>query len=77
MWCGRKTDEELAAVRIRAAVRHAQDALASVFEIADEFIFELGAVDRAAAHAGAGGVAALDHKARDDAVEDDVVVFAG
>ncbi len=42
-----------------------------------ELVFELGAVDAGAATAGTGWVTALDHEARDDAVEDDVVVLAG
>ena len=42
---------------------------------ADDLVLEFTAVDRAAARAGAGGVAALEHEAGDYAVEDDVVVF--
>lgn len=42
-----------------------------------KFVFEFGAVDGGATAAGTGGVTALDHKVGDDAVEDDVVIFAG
>ena len=44
-------------------------------QTAIEFVCEFGAVDGTAAGAGAGRVAALNHEARDDAVEDHVVVF--
>lgn len=41
-----------------------------------DLVLELFAVDGAAAAAGAGGVAALDHEVGDDAVEDGVVEVA-
>lgn len=67
-------DEELGAVGVRAGVCHGEDACFSVAELADEFIGKFVAW---AASAGAGGVAALDHEVRDDAVElDSVVVVA-
>ena len=72
----RQRNEELAAVRARAGVRHAESALAVVNEGGDDFVLKLAAVDAAAATTSARGVTALDHETLDDAVEDDVVVFA-
>lgn len=73
----RQRDEELTPIRTWPTVGHREDALLGVTERVVEFIFELAAEDGLAAAAGAGGVAALDHEVGDDAVEDDVVVFAG
>ena len=65
-------DEELAAVGVGAGVGHGELArlLEAVFGAAG-FVGELVA---GAAHAGAFGVAALDHELGDDAVEDGAVV---
>ena len=64
-------DEELRAVRVRAGVRHREDARAVVSEVGMEFVVEL---ITGAAATGAGRVAALNHKVGDDAVEDQAVV---
>lgn len=72
---GGQGDEELAAVGAGPAVGHGQDALAGVSARGVELVLELAAVDGLAARARARRVAALDHEARDDAVEDDVVVL--
>ena len=74
---GRQSDEELTPIRAWPTVRHGEDALLGVTERVVEFVLELAAEDGLAAEAGAGGVAALDHEVGDDAVEDDVVIFAG
>lgn len=73
---GSKTDEELTAVGARTAVGHGQDTGASVLERAVELVLELATPDGLSATAGACGVAALEHEAGDDAVEDDAVVLA-
>ena len=71
-------DEELASggVGVHGA-RHGQDA-ALVLEIVLKAVHKELALDAVAgaAHAGAGGVAALDHKVFDDAVEDQAVIEA-
>src|SRR6185312_14858675 len=66
-----RDDEELAAVRVRAGVRHRECAAHDLVVV--ELVLELIA---GAAGAGARRVAALDHEVRDDAVEDDTVVEA-
>ena len=73
---GRQRDEELTAIGIRSRIRHAQHARTRVFEIGVDLVGEFVAEDGAAAPAGAGGVAGLDHEVRDDAVDEDVVVVA-
>jgi len=72
-----KRDEELRPIGTRTAVRHGHGPLILVPQARHELVLELGAVDAGAATAGTGRVTALDHEARDDAVEDDVVVLAG
>ncbi len=72
----RQRDEELTAVRVRPAVRHAQHARARMFQRRVDLVGELVAVDGAAAAAGAGGVAGLEHEVRDYAVDGGVVVVA-
>jgi hypothetical protein len=67
----RRDDEELAAVRVRAGVRHRQRA--ALDPVLVELVFELVA---RAAPAGALRTATLDHEVRDDAVEDEAVVEA-
>jgi len=73
-WC--QSDEELAAIRIRSAIRHAQNASTGVLEVLVDFVLEFLAVDRASPTTGAGRITGLDHEVRDDAMEDDVVVIA-
>src|SRR5699024_1682550 len=68
---GRHRDEELGAVGARARVGHSQQEWAVELQLRVELVLEL--VARAAA-AGAGRVAALDHEAVDDAVEDRTIV---
>ena len=72
-----ESDEELASVGARTGVGHAERTLAVVLEGRHELVLELGAVDGRATGTSSSGVTALDHEARNDAVEDDVVVFAG
>ncbi len=72
----RQRDEELAPVRIRPAVGHAQDAGAGVLEGGVDLVVELVAVDGGAAAAGAGRVARLEHEVGDYAVKEEVVVVA-
>ena len=68
-------DEKLAAVGVRPAVGHAQHPFRGMRQAGVELVRELAAVDALAASAGARRVPALDHEARDDAVENDVVVL--
>jgi len=70
-------DEKLASVRARTRVGHAERTLFIVLKGSHELVLELAAVDGSAAGSSTGRVTALNHEARDDAVEDDVVVFAG
>src|SRR6516162_1035789 len=64
----RNSDEELAAVGIGAGVGHGE--LAGLVEsVRRAFGFVLEAI-AGAAHAGAGGVASLDHEVGDDAMKD-------
>ena len=42
-----------------------------------ELILEIAAPDGFTAATSASGVAALEHEARDDSMEDDTIVFAG
>jgi len=77
VWGWAQSDEELASVRARAGVGHAERAFAVVFERRHELVLELGAVDGSTTGSSTGRITTLDHEARDDAVEDDVVVFAG
>ena len=64
-------DEELAAVRVRAGVRHRERA--ALDPVLVGLVLELVA---GPARAGAGRVTALDHEVGDDAVEHDAVVEA-
>jgi hypothetical protein len=66
----------LAAVCVRAAIGHAQDAGTGMLQGRVDLVLEFLPVDRAPASAGASGVACLKHEVRDDAVEDAVVVVA-
>ena len=68
---GRQGNEKLAAVRIRAGVGHREDAFGVVFELRMDFVGK-GVTGTSAA--GACGIAALNHEAVDDAMEDDAVV---
>lgn len=72
--CWRKGDEELTTIGVRSAVRHAQNSSTGVFQFASNLVLEFLAVNGAAASAGAGGIAGLDHEVGDNAVEDDIVV---
>ena len=65
--------EELAAVGAGARVGHGEETGAVVLQAGGELVGELVA---GAAHAGAGGIAALNHEVGDDAVEGDAVVEA-
>lgn len=71
---GRKGDEELTAVRVGPAIRHAEDTGTSVLQVIANLVFEFLAVDRASSSTGAGRITSLNHEVGDDAVEDDVVV---
>jgi len=68
---GAQGDEELRAVGAGPGVGHGQQVRAVEREVGVELVAELVA---GAAAAGAGGVAALDHEAVDDAVENDAVI---
>ena len=68
---GGDSDEELGAVRVPASVGHRQQERAVEGELRVELVLELVA---GATHAGAGGIATLDHESSDDAVEDDTVI---
>jgi hypothetical protein len=70
-------DEELASVRAGTGVGHAERTLAVVLEGRHELVLELGTVDGRATGTSSSRVTALDHEARNDAVENDVVVFTG
>src|SRR5437764_10532886 len=67
----RGDDEELAAVRVRACVRHREGAALDLVVV--DLVLEWVA---GPARPRAGRVAALDHEVRDHAVEDDAVVEA-
>jgi len=68
------TDKELGTVSVRTSVRHGEHTRAGVLEL-EVLIGELSAVDRLSATAIAvGEIAALDHEAGDDAVEDATLV---
>lgn len=70
-----QTDEELTPIRPGSAIRHTQDALAGMFQVGVELVFEstvsvsVVVVDGCPACAGAGGVAALDHEVGDYACD--------
>lgn len=69
-------NKELATIGARPTIGHRQRALPRMHERAVELILELAAVENGApARAGPRWVAALDHEAWDDAVEDHVVVL--
>ena len=67
---------QLTPVGVLTAVGHAEDASARVLQAGVDLVGKLAAVDGGAAAAGASGVAALDHKVGDDAVEGAAVVVA-
>lgn len=75
-WRRRERNEKLTTVRVRSAVRHAQDPCAGMLQVVANLVLEFLAVDRAASSTGAGGIAGLNHKVGDDAVEDHIVVIA-
>ena len=68
-------DEKLAAVGIRAGVRHRNGA-GEVEQLLVEFILEFAAEDAFAAGPVAFGIAALDHEVLDHAVEEQAVIIA-
>lgn len=72
----RKSDEELTAICIGAAVRHAQNSGTGVLEVITDLILEFLAVDGAAAAASASRITGLDHEVGDDSVENDIVVVS-
>jgi hypothetical protein len=72
----RQRNEKLTAVCIRPCICHTQYPSTRVSQSRMEFVFELFAVDGGTAAAGAGRVAALDHKGGDYAVEGGGVVVA-
>lgn len=77
MGSGSEADEELTAVGGRAAVGHRQDTGTRVLELRVELVLELAAPERLTTSTVAELiVAALQHEAGDDTVEDDVVVLA-
>lgn len=75
-WRWRQRDEELAPVRVRPTVGHAEDPRARVLQSRVDLVLELLPVDGAPAASRARGVARLDHEVGDDPVEDHVVVVA-
>lgn len=70
----RQRNKKLTPISIRARVSHAKNAFVVVLERGHDFVLEFAAPDALAAAAGAVGVAALDHEAWNDAVENDLVV---
>lgn len=74
--CRRKRDKELRPVRVWARVGHAQDAGARVLQARIDLVLKLLAKDGASSATGSRGIAALDHKVGNDAVEDGVVIVA-
>lgn len=69
-----QSDEELAAVGVLAAVGHAEDSGARVFQRRVDLVFKLVPVDACPSAPRPRRVARLDHEVRDDSVEDDAVV---
>lgn len=67
MGCWGEGDEELATIRARSGICHAQYALAGVDEGRVELVLKLGSVNGAAAAAGTSWVATLNHEVGDDA----------
>ena len=70
-------NEELGAIGVRSRVCHGDHPPARVFQRVDDFVGELavwGGVDGLATLARARGIAALDHKPLDVAVEEGAVV---
>ena len=72
----REGDEELTAIGVRSAVRHAENPSARVLEVSVDLVFKFLAVDGASSSTSAGRVTGLDHEVRDDAVEDHIVVVS-
>ena len=81
---GGERDEKLAAIGVRPRVCHAQDPGASIPESGEmgrgrwgkDLVVEFGSVDEGPTAAGAGGVAALEHKVWDNPVEEHAIVVA-
>ena len=69
-------DEELTAVRTWPRIGHRQCTLVLVPQTAHNLILKFASVDRRATTTSACGVSTLDHEARDDSMEDHVVVLA-
>lgn len=69
-------NKELAPVRARSCIRHAQSSLVLMFQARHNLILKLASVDGLAASSRPCRIASLDHKALDDAVEDHVVILA-
>jgi hypothetical protein len=68
-WRRRKRNKELAPIRIRTRVRHAEYASTCVLQSRRYFVLELVAVDRCAASPGARRIATLYHEVRYYTVE--------
>lgn len=62
-------DEELATVRVRTRVGHAQGVRSVVLQIRPKFVFELASPYTFATGTGPGGIARLYHETLDDSVE--------
>lgn len=73
VWCGGHGDKELATVGVGARIGHGEHPRFGMGERGVEFVGECVA---GAASAGSCGVAALNHKAWDDAVELDSVIVS-
>jgi hypothetical protein len=72
-----KRDKELAPVGSWTTVGHRHDTRTCMKQRVVELILEFAAPDRFTTATSASGIAALEHEARNDPVEDDTVVFAG
>jgi hypothetical protein len=69
-------NKELTAVCSGTAIRHGESSLRGVGERAVKLVFELLAVDGFSSSAGTCWITPLDHEAGNDAMENDIVVFA-
>jgi hypothetical protein len=73
---GAESDKELGLVGIFTRIGHCEDSSFGKFKSLVELILERSIVNRLPSHASARGISTLDHKARDETMENGIGVIS-
>ena len=73
---GTESNEELRLVGIFTWIGHGEDSSFGEFKSLVELVFERSIVNWLASHASARGISTLDHKARDEAMENGIGIIS-